>query len=219
MAGFQERANFIWQVADDLLRNAFKAHEYGDVTLPFTVLRRLDLVFQPHREPVQQTHAQFINTLSEDQLESVLMNAAGTLNFYNTSHYDLQRLTQDAQNIALNFNAYLNGFSADVREILEHFRLPAIVEKLERNDLLFLPCDKMTEIDLHPSRVSNHEMGQIFEELLRRFSEMSNETAGGNSFSSASPADRMPAQLDCLDRCDDAFAFTFSASIQTGSRS
>jgi len=178
MSNFQDIASFIWQVADDILRGAFKAHEYGDVTLPFVVLRRLDCVLKPHRETLIATHKGFAETLTSEQLEQVVLNATGGLNFFNVSRFDLERLTQDANNIELNFHAYLNGFSANVREIIEHYKLGPIIEKLAKNDLLFMICDKFTEVDLHPDRVSNHEMGSIFEELLRRFSEMSNETAG-----------------------------------------
>lgn len=175
---FQEKASFIWQVADDILRGSFKAHEYGDVTLPFVVLRRLDCVFgNETRKKVQDTYAKMKDDLDEDRLEKVLMNASDEP-FFNKSEYDLVKLTEDANNIELNFNAYLNGFSKNVRKIISNFKLDPIIEKLAENDLLFLMVDKMTEVDFHPDVVSNHEMGMIFEELLRRFSEMSNETAG-----------------------------------------
>ena len=175
---FQEKANFIWQVADDILRGAFKAHEYGDVTLPFVVLRRLDSVLKDRKDDVLRAYEQFKNVLDPDQLEQVVRKSTGGLNFFNVSRFDLERLTNDANNIEVNFSAYIGGFSANVREILGHYNVDRVVEKLAKNDLLFLMCDKFTEVDLHPTRVSNHEMGYIFEELLRRFSEMSNETAG-----------------------------------------
>ncbi|MGR3309284.1 MAG: type I restriction-modification system subunit M [Candidatus Brocadiales bacterium] len=178
MTNFQEKANFIWQVADDILRGHFKQHEYGDVTLPFVVLRRLDCVLEDKKSAVIDTFKQFKSTLNEEQLKPVLLKSTGGLNFYNISTYDLQRLSQDASNIELNFNNYINGFSENIREILENFQIDKIVSKLAKNDLLFILVDKFTEIDLHPNLVSNHEMGYIFEELLRRFSEMSNETAG-----------------------------------------
>ena len=108
----------------------------------------------------------------------VILQSTEGLNFYNTSYFDLRRLKQDSGNIELNFNNYINGFSENVREILENFQIDKIVTKMVKNDLLFMLVDKFTEIDLHPNVVSNHEMGYIFEELLRRFSEMSNETAG-----------------------------------------
>jgi len=175
---FKEKANFIWQVADDLLRGTFKAHEYGDVILPFVVLRRLDQVLEPNKDEVIKQYEQFKSTLDEEQLEPVLGQAAGRLNFYNHSFYDLRRLTQDANNIELNFNNYLNGYAKNVREIIENFQLGSIISKLAKNDLLYSLVDMFASVDLSPSNVTNHEMGYIFEELLRRFSEMSNETAG-----------------------------------------
>lgn len=175
MNHFQDNANFVWQLADDLLRGTFKENEYGEVTLPFLVLRRLDCVLESTKEQVIETHKQFMDASFETK--PLLLNQAEQ-GFYNTSPFDLQRLSQDAQNIEANFNHYLSGYSDNVREILENYEIDKIVAKLVRNDLLFLLVDRFTEIDLHPNKVSNHEMGYIFEELLRRFSEMSNETAG-----------------------------------------
>ena len=176
MANTVDTANFIWQVADDILRGSFKQHEYGDVILPFVVLRRLDCVLEDKKDNVIATHKKFKGKLPD--LAPILLKAAGGLRFYNTSDYDLKRLAQDAKSLELNFSNYLNGFSPNVREILEHFQLEKIVAKLVKNDYLFMLISKFTEIDLHPNVVSNHEISQIFEELLRRFSEMSNETAG-----------------------------------------
>ena len=176
MNNFQDKANFIWQVADDILRGSFKQHEYGDVILPFVVLRRLDCVLEDHKDAVIAADKKFKDVLPDPS--QVLLHATNGLNFYNTSYYDLRRLAQDAGNIDLNFNTYINGFSDNVREIIENFQIDKIVTKLAKNNYLFMLVDKFTEIDLHPEVVSNHEMGYIFEELLRRFSEMSNETAG-----------------------------------------
>jgi len=175
MSNFQEKANFIWQVADDILRGSYRQHEYGDVILPFVVLRRLDCVLNGKKEKVLETYNKFKKTLPD--LHKVLLKAAG-LNFYNTSKFDLDRLSQDNKNLELNFNNYINGFSDNVREILDNFQTDKIVEKLNKNKLLFLMVDKFTEIDLHPDKVSNNEMGYIFEELIRRFNEQANETAG-----------------------------------------
>jgi type I restriction enzyme M protein len=175
MNNFQDKANFIWQVADDILRGSYKQHEYGDVILPFVVLRRLDCVLDAKKEKVLETYNKFKKTLPD--VHKVLLKASG-LNFYNTSKYDLQRLSQDSKNLELNFNNYVNGFSDNVREILENFQIDKIIEKLNKNKLLFLMVGKFTEIDLHPNLVSNHEMGYIFEELIRRFNEQANETAG-----------------------------------------
>ena len=176
MNNFQEKANFIWQVADDILRGTFKQHEYGDVILPFVVLRRLDCVLEDRKDAVIETYKKFKDKLPD--LGPVLLKETKGLNFYNTSIYDLRRLAQDAGNIEINFNNYINGYSKNVLEIIENFQIDKIVIKLNKNDLLFMMVDKFTEVDLNPELVSNHEMGYIFEELLRRFSEMSNETAG-----------------------------------------
>ena len=181
MTDFRSKANLIWQIADDILRGAFKAHEYGDTMLPFVVLRRLDCVLEPHREVVQEEHKRFSGRLEAHQLERVVSNKnwnESGLKFHNVSDFSLERLAQDAQNIELNFTAYLNGFSQNVRDIIEYFDLPSIGGKLASHNLLFMMCDTLSGVDLHPDTVSNHEMGMIFEELLRRFSEMSNETAG-----------------------------------------
>lgn len=175
---FSEKANFIWTVADDILRGAFKAHEYGDVILPFVVLRRLDLVLEPKKDDVIKQFDQFKKSLDEERMIPVLRQAAGNINFYNHSFYDLRRLAQDSKNIELNFGNYLNGYSKNVREIIENFQLEKILTKLSKNDLLYQLVEKFAEVDLSPKSVTNHEMGYIFEELLRRFSEMSNETAG-----------------------------------------
>lgn len=176
MNNFQDKANFIWQVADDILRGAFKQHEYGDVILPFVVLRRMDCVLESTKDAVIDTYNKFKDKLPDPS--PLVKEAAGNLKFYNTSVYDLRRLTQDAKNIELNFNNYIRGYSPNVQEILESFHIDKVVSKLVKNDYLFKLVDKFTEVELHPDKVSNHQMGYIFEELLRRFSEMSNETAG-----------------------------------------
>ena len=179
MANYQELANLVWNVADDVLRGLFKPHEYGDITLPFLVLRRLDCILDEaeRKEKAINTYNQFSGKVPEDALPPIILRETNT-SFYNTSQYDLSRLKADPNNIRLNFENYLNGFSQDVRDIIENFNLDRFIERLDNNNRLFIFCDKFTEVDLHPNRVDNHTMGQVFEELLRRFSEMSNETSG-----------------------------------------
>ncbi len=179
MANYQELANLVWNVADDVLRGLFKPHEYGDITLPFLVLRRLDCLLDEdgRKEKTINTYNQFRDKVSEDALSPIILRETKT-SFYNTSQYDLSRLKADPNNIRLNFENYLNGFSQDVRDIIENFNLDRFIERLDNNNRLFIFCDKFTEVDLHPDKVDNHTMGQVFEELLRRFSEMSNETSG-----------------------------------------
>ena len=179
MANYQELANLVWNVADDVLRGLFKPHEYGDITLPFLVLRRLDCILDEdgRKEKAINTYNQFNGKVSEELLPPIILRETDT-SFYNTSRYDLSRLKEDPNNIHLNFENYIGGFSKDVRDIIENFNLDRFIERLHKNDRLFIFCDKFTEVDLHPNKVDNHTMGQVFEELLRRFSEMSNETSG-----------------------------------------
>jgi type I restriction enzyme M protein len=168
-------SNFIWGICDDVLRGLFKPHEYGDVVLPFVVLRRLDCVLEPQKDTVIELYNNYNDKVVDPS--PIILDKIGTT-FFNTSRYDLRRLKQDPQNIYLNFNNYLNGFNESVREIIEHFQLEKPIEKLNKNNRLFLLVDRFSEVDLHPERVNNRLMGIIYEELLRRFSEMSNETSG-----------------------------------------
>ena len=172
---YNEISSFIWNVCDDVLRGVFKQHEYGDVILPFTVLRRLDCVLEPNKDEVYTLYEEY-KTKVEDPTP-IILNKINTT-FYNRSKYDLNRLKSDPQNIKMNFQNYLGGFSDNVLEIIENFQLDKPVEKLIKNNRLFILVDKLSEIDLHPDKVSNRDMGLIFEELLRKFSEMSNETSG-----------------------------------------
>lgn len=175
MSNYQEISSFIWGVCDDVLRGLFKQHEYGDVILPFVVLRRLDCVIEPKKDDVVRLYEELKNEI--DDPSPIIMKQTG-LKFFNHSKFDLARLKQDSGGLKVNFPNYLNGFSQNVFEIIENFQLEKPVEKLIKNNKLYLLIDKFSEIDLHPDEVNNHTMGQIFEELLRKFSEMSNETSG-----------------------------------------
>ena len=172
---YNEISSFIWNVCDDVLRGLFKQHEYGDIILPFTVLRRLDCVLEPHKDEVFKIHEEYKKKVEDPT--PIIRNRINT-NFFNYSKYDLKRLKSDPQNIYINFQNYLGGFSNNVVEIIENFQLEKPVEKLNKNNRLFILIDKFTEIDLHPDKISNRDMGIIFEELLRKFSEISNETSG-----------------------------------------
>ena len=170
-----EISSFIWNVCDDVLRGLFKPHEYGDIILPFTVLRRLDCVLEPHKDTVIDLYNEYKSQV--DDPTPIILGKVNTT-FFNHSQYDLNRLKQDPSNVMMNFNNYLSGYSENVVEIIENFQLEKPIEKLNKNNRLFQFIEKFSEIDLHPDVVSNHQMGQIFEELLRKFSEMSNETSG-----------------------------------------
>ncbi|MBK5239127.1 MAG: type I restriction-modification system subunit M N-terminal domain-containing protein, partial [Actinomycetales bacterium] len=165
---------FIWSIAD-LLRGTYKQSDYGKVVLPFTILRRLDAVLEPTKDAVlaEYTKRKDGNIPVEKLLPAVAQHA-----FYNTSLYTVAKLSGDPANVRANLLNYIDGFSANVRDIFERYDFTAQIAKLDENDLLYLVVQKFAGVDLHPDRVSNTEMGLIFEELIRRFAEASNETAG-----------------------------------------
>lgn len=172
---FKEHANFIWSIAD-LLRGDYKQSEYGKVILPLTVLRRLDCVLEPTKQNVLQ-YLPEAKKLSPEAAEVVLKRKA-KLSFFNKSSYDFQKLAADPDGIAANLRNYINGFSKNARAILEHFNFEEHIKRMDKSDLLFKVVEKFAKIDLHPDKISNIEMGYVFEELIRKFADLSNETAG-----------------------------------------
>ncbi len=172
---FKEWANFIWSIAD-LLRGDYKQSEYGRVILPLTVLRRLDCVLEPTKEAVLSYLPQ-TKGLSPDAAETVLKKKA-KLSFYNKSKFDFQKLVADPNDITANLRNYINGFSKNARNILEHFNFDDHIERLDKSNLLYMVVKRFAEVDLHPGKIQNIEMGYIFEELIRKFADLSNETAG-----------------------------------------
>lgn len=170
----QSLSAFIWSVAD-LLRGDYKQSDYGKVILPFTVLRRLDCVLAATKPAVL---AEFEKRSVEGVApEPFLLRAAGQ-SFYNTSKMDMGKLVGDADHIAQNLYAYIQAFSPAVRDIFERFDFVTQVDRLAKAGLLYQVTEKFARIDLHPGAVDNHQMGLAFEELIRRFAELSNETAG-----------------------------------------
>jgi type I restriction enzyme M protein len=174
MNNFNDKVNFIWSVAD-LIRNNFKRSKYQDVILPFTVLRRIDCVLAPTKSKVLATHARIPSDLKNP---SALLTKASGYAFYNTSRYDFDTLVGDSKDLAANLRNYINGFSDNMREVLEKFDFNNTISKLEEAGLLFLVLERFKKIDLHPASVSNLEMGYIFEELIRKFNEATNENPG-----------------------------------------
>ncbi len=172
----KKHADFIWSVAD-LLRGDYKQADYGKVILPFTVLRRLDCVLEPTKDKVLDFYQNKLPAMNLKNPEPVLNKMAG-YTFHNTSKYTFQKLTEDPNHVAANLKNYINGFSANGREIIEYFSFNNHIDRLDEANLLFLVVQRFANIDLHPNAVSNTEMGYIFEELIRKFSELSNETAG-----------------------------------------
>ena len=175
MNNFKEKADLIWRVAD-LLRGDYKQSDYGKVILPMTVIRRLDCVLEPTKQKVLD-HLPKVQTLNEVIIEKTLNKVAG-FNFHNRSPFNFDKLIADPNNIALNLRAYINGFSASAREILEYFNFDVQIDLMDdpSTDLLFRVVKSFQEIDL--SDMESMEMGYVFEDLIRRFSEQSNETAG-----------------------------------------
>ncbi|MDD2976040.1 class I SAM-dependent DNA methyltransferase [Aquabacterium sp.] len=170
----QTLSAFIWSVAD-LLRGDYKQSDYGKVILPFTVLRRLDCVLEATK-PAVLAELEAKTKLGVNP-EPFLLRKSGH-KFYNQSPLDMPKLLGDPDNISHNLFTYVQGFSADVRDIFEHFEFQAQVERLAKAGLLYQVAEKFAQIDLHPDKVSNAQMGSVFEELIRKFAEISNETAG-----------------------------------------
>jgi len=167
-------SSFIWSVAD-LLRGDYKQSEYGKVILPFTVLRRLDCVLEATKPAVLAEKK--LREKAKLNPEPFLLKKSGQL-FFNTSPLDLKKLMGDQDHIGENLRAYVEDFSPAVRDIFEHFEFHTQIDKLAKAGLLYLVTEKFANIDLHPEAVNNAQMGLVFEELIRKFAELSNETAG-----------------------------------------
>jgi type I restriction enzyme M protein len=169
-------AAYIWSLAD-LLRGDFRQSQYGRIILPFTLLRRLEGVLEDSKEAVlaQVEKVQAMN-LPEEAQEKLLLRATGGLSFFNISKMDLSKLGEAG--IAANLEAYIQGFSKDAREIFEYFKFAEFIGQLNDANLLYKIVQKVRQTDLSPKAISNHEMGLVFEELIRRFAESSNDTAG-----------------------------------------
>ncbi len=167
-------SSLIWSVAD-LLRGDYKQSEYGKVILPFTVLRRLDCVLEATKSTVLAEHEK--RKKAGLNPEPFLLRKSGVF-FYNTSPLDMKKLMGDQMNIDQHLRAYINGFSAPVQDIFDSFDFHTQIDRLAKCGLLYLVTEKFVNVDLHPNVVSNAQMGQVFEELIRKFAELSNETAG-----------------------------------------
>ena len=171
-----EKASLIWSIADKLV-GVYKPHEYGDVILPLTVLKRFDSVLSDTKDKVLEMTKKYPETFAKRDF--ILKETAGQ-KFYNTSKYDFKKLLDDPDNIEENFYNYINGYSDEVKDIIKNFDLNKQIEKMAGNGILYQVIDTFNseKANLHPSYVSNIEMGYIFEEIIRRFNELSNEEAG-----------------------------------------
>ena len=181
MKNHNEISEFIWGIKEHI-RDEYAEKDYEEVILPFTLLRRIDCVLEGTNEKVVQAYEKYKDTAEPELLDRLLKKASGH-NFYNRSHYSLLKITKDP-NIGANFDAYLKGFSKNIQDILLNFSggeekgLSPIYETLLRKDLLLVVTKDFIKIDLHPDRISNHDMGTIFEILIRKSKETSNEKAG-----------------------------------------
>lgn len=171
-----EKASLIWSIADKLV-GVYKPHEYGDVILPLTVLKRFDSVLSDTKNKVLEMAKKYPETFAKRDF--ILKETAGQ-KFYNTSKYDFKKLLDDPDNIEENFYNYINGYSDEVKDIIKNFDLNKQIEKMAGNEILYQVIDTFNseKANLHPNYVSNIEMGYIFEEIIRRFNELSNEEAG-----------------------------------------
>lgn len=172
---FSQTAAFIWSVAD-LLRGDFKQSQYGRIILPFTLLRRLECVLSDHKEAVVEKYAEIKDGSMTEEMQEKQLTRISKRAFYNTSPMDLSKLGQS--DIKDNLSSYIQAFSTDAREIFEHFKFEEFIGQLNDANLLYKVVQLFANIDLSPEAISNHDMGLVFEELIRKFAESSNETAG-----------------------------------------
>ncbi len=174
-AKIDQKADLIWAIADKLT-GVYKPHEYGEVILPLTVIRRFDCILSDTKDAVLKKYEEVKNLPMKD----VLLRKASGYEFYNTSKYTFERLMADPDAIEENFKDYLNGFSENVRDIIEKFKFDGHITTMANKNILYIVLKEFTtdRANLHPSEISNLEMGYIFEEIIRRFSEAHNEDAG-----------------------------------------
>ena len=176
MPDHHQLSNFIWQIAD-LLRGPYRPPQYERVMLPLTVLRRFDCVLASTKEKVLSEHKRWQDRLEDEALDSMLNKAAGQ-RFHNHSPLDFETLKGDPDNIHQHLQGYINGFSKNVRDIFDRFEFSNEIERMREANILYLIVTRFCDIDLHPDTVDNLRMGLLFEDLIRRFNEAANETAG-----------------------------------------
>ncbi|GMQ64242.1 type I restriction-modification system subunit M N-terminal domain-containing protein [Vallitalea maricola] len=174
-SNINEKANLIWAIADKLT-GVYKPHEYGEVILPLTVIRRFDCILGDRKEAVLKKNEE----VGKLPMKDIFLCKESGYSFYNTSKYDFEKLLNDPDGIEENFRAYLNGFSENVRNIIEKFNFDNQITRLAEKNLLYIVIQEFISpgANLHPDKISNLEMGYIFEEIIRKFSEAHNEDAG-----------------------------------------
>lgn len=207
MKNFKEKADLIWKVAD-LLRGDYKQSDYGKVILPMTVLRRLDCILKPTKDKVL-SYLPKVETLKEGAKDIALNKIAGH-NFHNRSSFDFDKIVADPNNVAANLRNYINGFSTSAREIIEYFNFDDHIDRMDdpKADILFRVVKSFQEIDL--ADMESMEMGYTFEELIRKFAEQSNETAGEHF----TPREVIKLMVDIL-FTDDSETLTTDGIVKT----
>jgi type I restriction enzyme M protein len=174
MENFNQKTSMIWNIAD-ILHGGWMRHQYKDVILPLVVLKRLDSILTDTKSKVLEKYNEYKGKVND--LDPILKRTSGT-EFYNISDYDFKTILGEPKHLGKNFKQYINGYSKNIQDIFEKFEFDRQLERLEGGNLLFLIIQELNKVDLHPKSVDNYQMGHIFEELLRKFSEMSNEEAG-----------------------------------------
>lgn len=188
---FQPIISFIWSVADVSLRDNYKKHEYSDIILPMTILRRLDVILEPTKDKVLETYTKHKDMQDKGMLKTLLCRTSETT-FYNHSNFTLKKLLNDPKNIRINFENYLEGFSENIKDVINRFEFIKRLDKLDEKKILYGVierfCSAKINLSMHPifndknelihEGLSNLGMGYIFEELIRRFNEENNEEAG-----------------------------------------
>lgn len=174
-SNISEKAALIWAIADKLT-GVYKPHEYGEVILPLTVIRRFDCILADTKDAVLDKY----ESVKALPMKDILLRKASGHAFYNTSKYNFEKLLDDPDNIEANFRDYLNGFSENVQDIIEKFKFDGHITTMANKGILYIVIKEFTspKANLHPNVISNLEMGYIFEEIIRRFSEAHNEDAG-----------------------------------------
>ena len=186
----QTNANLIWKIAD-LLRGPYQPNQYGDVILPFTILRRLDCILEPTKDEVLAEYKKIASTKVDP---GVLLKAKFKLPFYNTSRWTFASLIGDPEGVADNLVDYIEHFSPNVRDVFDGFGMLDQIADLAKSDRLYLIVKEFAAVDLHPNVVTGHDMGYIFEELIRKFAE-SNSTQAGDHFT---PREVIALMVDIL---------------------
>ena len=174
-SNLNEKAALIWAIADKLT-GVYKPHEYGEVILPLTVIRRFDCILNDTKDSVLAKYEE----VKEKPTKDIFLRRASGKSFYNVSKFTFEKLLDDPDNIESNFRDYLNGFSENVRDIIEKFKFDVHISTMAKKNILFIVIKEFTtpKANFHPSIISNRDMGYIFEEIIRRFSEAHNEDAG-----------------------------------------